>query len=84
MLLFKGEPASKHGIAKSVMVNIVPHGQEVPAPGVDREKGRIHLFYPSAEHPDVLALTRDPAGHVCYLWTSSDGTQSRAWLVKTP
>lgn len=83
LLLFKGDPASKLSIAKSVLVTIVPPNGEMPAPWIDREKGRIHLFYPSAEHPDVVAMTENPGNCVCYLWTSANGKQSHAWLVKT-
>lgn len=83
LLLFKGEPASSASVAKSVQITIVPTHDELPPPRFDREKGRIHLYYDSAEHPDVVALTRDPDACVCYLWISGDGRQSHAWLLKT-
>lgn len=82
LLLFKGEPASGLSIAKSVLVTIVEQG-ELPQAWIDREKGRIHLFFASADHPDVVALTDDPSSCVCYLWSSADGRQSHAWLLKT-
>ncbi len=83
LLLFKGAPASKHSIAKSVLVSIPDANGELPAPWIDKEKGRIHLFYPNMEHPDLVDLMKDPGEYLCYLWTSSDGAKSHAWLLKT-
>ena len=83
LLLFKGEPASSASVAKSVQITIAPANGELPPPHFGKEKGRIHLYYGHAEHPDVLALTGDPGACVCYLWTSGDGKQSHAWLLKT-
>ena len=83
LLLFKGAPASKNSIAKSVLVSIPDANGELPAPWFDREKGRIHLFYPNLEDPDLMPLMKDPSDYLCYLWTSSDGAKSHAWLLKT-
>lgn len=83
LLLFKGAPASKHSVAKSVLVSIPDANGELPAPWIDKEKGRIHLFYSSMEHPDLVPLMKDPGGYLCYVWTSSDGSKSHAWLLKT-
>lgn len=82
LLLFKGGPASRESMAKSVLITITANG-ELPTPWMDKENGRVHLFYPSLEHPDVVALTQDPGHHMCYLWTSSTGDKSHAWLLKT-
>lgn len=83
LLLFKGTPASKHSLSKSVLITIVGVNGEVPAPWIDKEKGRIHLFYASMEHPEVVAIMDDPGAYLCYLWTSSDGAKSHAWLLRT-
>lgn len=80
LLLFKGAPASKHSMVKSVLVTIsdVP-----PAPWMDKEKGRIHLSYPTLGDSELQALLADPGAFMCYFWASSDGAKSLAWLLKT-
>lgn len=83
LLLFKGAPASKHSMVKSALVTIAEAPDQIPAPWLDREKGRLHLSYPSLEHPELVALLKDPSAYMCYFWTSSDGAQSHAWLLKT-
>lgn len=83
LLLFKGAPASKHSIVKSALITIAVTPDQSPAPWLDREKGRLHLCYPSMEHPELEALLKDPSAYMCYFWTSSDGAQSHAWLLKT-
>ena len=83
LLLFKGAPASKHSIVKSALVTIAESPDQSPAPWLDREKGRLHLCYPSLEHPELAALLKDPSAYMCYFWTSSDDAQSHAWLLKT-
>ncbi len=82
LLLFKGSPSSAHSVAKSVLVTLVPDSEALPAPHFDRAKGRIHLFYHSDAHPDVKMLVEHPGDCVCYLWTSANGEQSHAWLLK--
>lgn len=82
LLLFKGAPASRHSLSNSVLITIVDVNGEVPAPWIDKEKGRIHLFYTSMEHPEVVAILDDPGAFLCYLWTSSDGAKSHAWLLR--
>lgn len=83
LLLFKGTPASKHSVAKSLVATVVGPGEPLPPPWIDMEKGRIHLFYSDADHRDLVALREDPASQVCYLWISADGLQSHAWLLRT-
>lgn len=82
LLLFKGAPASRHSVAKSVLIEITTDPSLAKAPWMDLEKGRIHLCYASMEHPEVAALISDPGGWLCYLWTSSDGKQSHAWFLR--
>ena len=83
LLLFKGSPVSKHGVAKSVLITINEAGSGSTTPWLDLEKGRIHITYPSMEHAELQALLADPGSFLCYFWTSADGTKSLAWLLKS-
>ncbi len=82
LLLFKGSPGSKHSIVKSALITIAETPDQTPAPWLDKENGRLHLCYPSQEHPELAALLKDPGAYLCYFWISSDGAQSHAWLLK--
>lgn len=83
LLLFKGHPGSKLSQVKSLLVNIgQDSGGLAPAPWLEREKNRIHLFFPSMDHPELQALVTAPGAFVCYFWSSPDGSKTLAWLLK--
>lgn len=77
LMLFKGSPASKHSTAHSALVSVGSSASHY-----DRPEGRIHLGYPDAEHPELLALLADPSAFMCYCWTSFDSAHSHAWLLR--
>lgn len=83
LLLFKGTPISKNGVMKSVLITIGDPSSGAPPPWLDMEKGRLHLSYPSMDHPELLALLDEPSAFLCYFWTSSDGTKSLFWLLRS-
>jgi hypothetical protein len=84
LLLFKGYPGSKLSQVKSLLVTVGPGSADAPTtPWLDREKGRIHLSYATADDPELKALLEDPGAYMCYFWTSADGRKNHAWLLKT-
>lgn len=82
LLLFKGAPASKRGRIKSAVVTLVPAGQDLPTPWLDPENQRLHVFYNDPQDKHLTALIADPGAFLWYFWTSADGKQSLAWLLR--
>lgn len=81
-LVFKGSPGSKSSSIKSVQITFTGEGNGATALSLDKENGRMHLGYPTMEHPEVQALLADPRKHICYFWTSFDGAHSHAWVLR--
>ncbi|MBL7953060.1 MAG: hypothetical protein JNM62_15230 [Flavobacteriales bacterium] len=81
-LLFLGTPARTGNTARSLLVSFETEGV-LPAPTMDPSNGRIHLFYPRKDHPEVLALLNSKRDRFCYFWRSAKGDQTHAWLLSS-
>jgi hypothetical protein len=82
-LEFSGVPARQGSKARSVRVTFTNDGISV-APRFDEATGRIDLFYPDRDHPEVQALLNGKRNRFCYFWRSAHGRQTHAWLLSSP
>lgn len=81
-LVFAGAPARDGSKARSIQVSFTTDGQ-VHAPEFDASNGRIHLFYPNRDHPEVQGLLNSKRNRFCYFWRSSHGGHTHAWLLSS-
>jgi len=81
-LVFAGAPAGDGSKARSIQVSFTTDGQ-VHAPEFDASSGRIHLFYPDRDHPEVQGLLNSKRNRFCYFWRSSNGGHTHAWLLSS-
>jgi len=81
-LLFLGTPARVGSIARSLQVSFTGDGT-IPAPSIDPNTGRIRIFYPHRDHPEVQALLNSKRNRFCYFWRSAKGDQTHAWLLSS-
>jgi hypothetical protein len=81
-LLFAGASTRDGGKARSIQVSFTTDGQ-VHAPKFDASNGRIHLFYPDRDHPEVQGLLNSKRNRFCYFWRSSQGDRTHAWLLSS-
>ncbi len=81
-LLFLGLPARSGSTARSLQVSFVAEGV-LPAPTLDANNGRIRMFYPHKDHPEVQALLNSKRDRFCYFWRSAKGDHTHAWLLSS-
>lgn len=81
-LLFLGAPGRHGSIARSLQVSFVSEGP-LPAPHMNASNGRIHMYYPHKEHPEVQALLNSKRNRFCYFWRSEKGDHTHAWLLSS-
>lgn len=81
-LFFSGVPARAGSSARSIQVSFTDSGL-TPAPEFDTDSGRIHLYYPHREHPEVQGLLNSKRNRFCYFWRSAQGDQTHAWLLSS-
>jgi hypothetical protein len=81
-LVFAGAPARDGSKARSIHVSFTTDGLVHP-PEFDAASGRIHLFYPDRDHPEVQGLLNSKRNRFCYFWRSSQGGHTHAWLLSS-
>ena len=81
-LLFLGIPARTGSIARSLLVSFSMEAV-LPTPSLNPDNGRIHLYYPHRDHPEVQALLNSKRNRFCYFWRSSEGDHTHAWLLSS-
>lgn len=81
-LLFLGIPARIGSRARSLQVSFTTEGVP-PAPSLDPKNGRIQLYYPDRDHPEVQALLNSKRNRFCYFWRSAKGDHTHAWLLSS-
>lgn len=81
-LVFAGTPARDGTKARSIQVSFTSDGL-VHAPTFDASNGRIHLFYPDRDHPEVQGLLNSKRNRFCYFWRSANGGHTHAWLLSS-
>jgi hypothetical protein len=81
-LVFAGTPARNGTKARSIQVSFTSDGL-VHAPTFDASNGRIHLFYPDRDHPEVQGLLNSKRNRFCYFWRSANGGHTHAWLLSS-
>lgn len=81
-LLFLGTPARTGSIARSLQVSFATE-DVLPSPSLNPENGRIHLYYPHRDHPEVQALLNSKRNRFCYFWRSAQGDHTHAWLLSS-
>lgn len=81
-LLFLGTPARAGSIARSLQVSFATD-DVLPSPSLNPENGRIHLYYPHRDHPEVQALLNSRRNRFCYFWRSAQGDHTHAWLLSS-
>jgi|JI9StandDraft_2_1071091.scaffolds.fasta_scaffold01370_5 hypothetical protein len=81
-LVFVGVPARHGGQATSIQVSFTTEVLR-PAPRFDPSTGRIHLFYPDRDHPEVQGLLNSKRNRFCYFWRSIKGGHTHAWLLSS-
>ncbi len=81
-LLFAGAPARDGSKARSIQVSFTTDNA-VHAPEFDATTGRIHLYYPRRDHPEVQGLLNSKRNRFCYFWRSAEGGHTHAWLLSS-
>lgn len=81
-LLFVGSPARDDSKARSIRVSFITD-DVLHAPEYDTATGRIHLFYPHRDHPEVQGLLNSKRNRFCYFWRSAKGDRTHAWLLSS-
>ena len=81
-LVFAVAPARDGSKARSIRVSFTTDGLVHP-PEFDAASGRIQLFYPDRDHPEVQGLLNSKRNRFCYFWRSSHGGHTHAWLLSS-
>ncbi len=62
----------------------MPSITDMPKPLYDAAQGRISLYYPMADMPEVMGILKSRKDRLCYFWQTSDRKRTLAWLLAMP
>ena len=79
----EGIPGSRSSTVRKARITFVAEGEPVPRPVLDREAGRMDMYYPARERDEVVLLLRSGKERLCYFWKDGHGDRVRAWLMAT-
>jgi|GEM_PF-744174 hypothetical protein len=81
-LQFLGVPARHGSTVRSLLVSFIAE-DTMPAPEMDPINGRVHLYYPHRDHPEVQLLLNRKRKRFCYFWRSAEGDHTHAWVISS-